>query len=309
MATNDQRSYAAGYYALDMDGKFAGWLQSTEGGSALAEVVNEKVGTDKIVHKHIGGVSYEDISVSMGTSMTKSFYEWLQSSVDHQTKRVTSGAVITADYNFKEVGRLNFYNALITELGFPAVDAASKDAAKMTVKFTPEYTRHVAKTGGSIKGELGKGQQKLWHPSNFRLEIDGMTTACKWVNKIEALTIKQKVVKNQVGEQRDYQILPANLEFPNLVITCAESHADELYAFHEDFVIKGNCTQDKEKTGSLTYLGSDLKPLFTLQFFGLGIFKLTADKVEAASENVKRVKAEFYCEQIKFKPDGNSMFS
>src|SRR6266542_2854594 len=126
MATNDQRSYAAGYYALDMDGKFAGWLQSTEGGSALAEVVNEKVGTDKIVHKHIGGVSYEDISVSMGTSMTKSFYEWLQSSVDHQTKRVTSGAVITADYNFKEVGRLNFYNALITELGFPAVDAASK---------------------------------------------------------------------------------------------------------------------------------------------------------------------------------------
>jgi len=281
MATHDQRSYAAGVYALDMDGKFAGWLQSSEGGHCKAEVVTEKISTSNIAQKHIGGVSYEDISVSMGTSMTKSFYEWLQSSVDCQHKRITSGAIITADYNFKEVGRLNFYNALITELGFPACDAAGKDAAKMTVKFTPEYTRNVPKTGSSIKGEIGKGHQKKWHPGNFRLEIDGLTNACKMVNKVEALTIKQKVVKNQIGEQRDYQILAANLEFPNLVFTVPESHSDELYKLHEDFVIKGNCTQDKEKTGRLTYLSSDMKELFSLEFSGLGIFSLTPDKVEA----------------------------
>jgi hypothetical protein len=37
--------------------------------------------------------------------------------------------------------------ALITQIGLPALDAASKDAAKMTVKFAPEYTRTHAKTG------------------------------------------------------------------------------------------------------------------------------------------------------------------
>lgn len=41
----------------------------------------------------------------------------------------------------------DFVNALITQIGFPALDAAGKDAAKLTIKFSPEYTRAQAKTG------------------------------------------------------------------------------------------------------------------------------------------------------------------
>ena len=308
MATNNQRSYTAGKFALDLNGDFAGWVSSIEGGQATADVVVEKVGSDLVQHKHIAGVKYEDISVNCGTSMSKSFYEWIQASLDHKHQRF-DGAVITADYNFKEVNRMNFFHALITEVGFPALDASSKDAAKMTVKFAPEYSRSVTKTGGDIKGDLGKGQQKKWLPSNFRLEIQGLENACKRVNKIEALTIKQKVVDNPVGELRDYEKEPAHIEFPNLVITCAESHADQLYAWHEDFVIKGNNDNSKEKTGMLQYLSSDLKPLFTLEFTGLGIFKLTPEKVEAASENIRRIKAEMYCETIKFKAEGDAVWS
>lgn len=309
MATNDKRSYTAGKFALDLDGDFAGWIQSVEGGQASADVVVEKVGADLIQHKHIAGVKYEDISVNCGTSMSKSFYEWIQASLDHQVKRVNSGAIITADFNMKEVGRLNFFQALITEVGFPALDASSKEAAKMTVKFAPEYTRQQAKTGGAVQSQLGKGQQKKWLPSNFRLQIEGLDDACRHVNKIEGLTIKQKVVENPVGELRDYQKEPAHIEFPNLVITSSEAYADKVYQWHEDFVIKGNNDNSKEKTGSLTYLSSDLKELFTLEFYGLGIFKLTPEKVEAGSENIRRVKWELYCEQIKFKASGDAVWS
>ena len=42
--------------------------------------------------------------------------------------------------------------------------------------------------------------------------------------------------------------------------------------------------------------------LLTLNFAGLGIFKLTPEKVEAGSENIRRIKAEMYCESIEFKP-------
>jgi hypothetical protein len=240
--------------------------------------------------------------------MSKSFYEWVQASIDHKVTRF-DGAVIDADFNHKEVGRLNFFQALVTEVAFPALDASSKDAAKMTVKFAPEYTRKVTKTGGAIKGEIGKGQQKKWLPANFKLEIDGLGDACKHVNKIEALTIKQKVVDNPVGELRDYQKEPAHIEFPNLVITLSEAYADQLFAWHEDFVIKGHNSNDKEKTGMLQYLSSDLKPLFTLEFKGLGIFKLTPEKAEAHSENIKRVKCEMYCEQITFKAEGDAVWS
>lgn len=301
MATSDQRSYTAGKYALDLDGKFAGWIKSVEGGHATADVIVEKVATDLIWHKHIAGVKYDDITLSCGTAMSKAFYEWLQASVDHQAKRITSGAIVAADYNFKETGRLNFFNALITEVGFPALDAASKDAASMSLKFAVETTRQLNATGSPIKGDLGAGQQKKWTPANFRLAIDGIPTGCKWVNKIEALTVKQKVVDNPLGEFRDFQKEPAHIEFPNLVVTVAESHADEFYKWHEDFVIKGNCDQSKEKGGSLTYLASDTKTeLFTINFQGLGIFSAKAEKSESASENIKRVKFEMYCEQLTF---------
>jgi hypothetical protein len=37
-----------------------------------------------------------------------------------------------------------------------------------------------------------------------------------------------------------------------------------------------------------------------LTFQHLGIFKLTPDKVESGNEQIRRVKAEMYCENITF---------
>ncbi len=297
---------------MDLGGQFAGWISSIEGGHASADVVVEKNGADMIQRKHLAGVKYEEITVNCGTAMSKAFYSWIQASLDRKHTR-NDGAIITADYNQNEVGRLNFFQALITEVGFPACDAASKDAAKMSVKFSPEYTRYKAGGGGKISGgayTTDQAKQKKWMPSNFRLKIDGLDTPCKNINKIEALTIKQKVVEDPVGEHRDYQKVPASVEYPNLVVTFSEAFADDVYKWHEDFVINGNNGQDKEKGGSLEFLTPDLKTtLFTLTFAGLGIFKATPEKVEAGSENPRRLKAEMYCEQITFAPGSGAVFA
>ena len=69
--------------------------------------------------------------------------------------------------------------------------------------------------------------------------------------------------------------------------------------WHESFVIDGKNSTDQERTGRLQYLSQDLKTvLLTVNFTGLGIFKLTPEKVEAGSENIRRVRAEMYCENI-----------
>lgn len=304
--TADGRSYVAGKYGVELDGIMAGWVWSAEGGHATSDVVSEKLGPDHVIRKHIAGVKYEDISIQCGTGMSKGFYEWIKASFDHKYLR-KDGAVIAADFNYKEHARLTFHHGLITEVGFPALDAASKDACKMTVKISPEYTRQTVSSGGgpSIIGKYSTDsvKQKKWLPSNFKLDIDGMTHACSRVNKIEALTVKQKVVENPVGQFRDYQKEPAHLEVPNLVITFPESHAEEFYKWHEDFVIKGNNGDGAEKNGTLMFLQPNLdegKPLFTINFHHLGIFKLTPEKVESGSENIRRLKAEMYCEEIEF---------
>ena len=302
MATADGRGYVAGKYGVELDGIMAGWIWSVEGGHATSDVVVEKLGADHIQKKHIGNVKYEDISITCGTGMTKGFYQWIKDTLDLKYSR-KNGAIIAADYNHKEHSRVTFYNALLTEFGMPALDAASKDAAKMTIKWAPEYTRTVNQPAATIAGKfaIDAPKQKKWLPANYRLKIDGLDKACARVNKIEALVVKQKVTEHAVGELRDYEKEAAHVEIPNLVITFPESHADEFYKWHEDFVIKGNNGQDAEKGATLEYLTPNLKEtLFTLTFGNLGIFKLTPEKVEAGNEQIRRLKAEMYCETIKF---------
>jgi len=313
--TSNKRGTGSGKYSLQLDNMHAGWISEFEGGLATADVINEKIGGDCYQKKHIGNVKYEDASFKVGTGMSKSLYEWIKTGFDQtfnaSGKGRQNGAIVTTDYDYKEVNRIEFTFAIMTELNMPALDAGSKDAAKMGIKFKPEISRRKKGSGTSVAfaAPISAAKQKMWTPANFRLHIDGLDVPCQRVNKIEALTIKQSVAENAVGEMRDYEQEPTKVEVPNLVITLSEAYAEDLYAYHEDFVIKGNCKEGSEKTGSLVYLANDLTTeLFTLTFHNLGIFKLTADKVEAGTDGVRRIKAEFYCEKIDFNYAGAATF-
>ncbi len=277
--TQDRRGYAAGKYGIEIDGIMAGWVESVEGGHATSDVVNEKIGAGSI-QKHVAG--YEDITVNCGTGMSKAFYEWIKAAFDGRYER-KNGAIVLCDFNYKEVSRTEWTGGIITEVGLPALDASSKDAARMTIKISPEFTRMVKGAGKPAPSASQARVQKKWLPSNFRLEINGLD--CKRVNKIEALTLKQNVTgKHSV---------------PNLVVTLPESDAGGWNTWQKSFAIGGN--RGNERNGLLAFIAPDLREeLFALNFYNLGLFKLTPDKMEAGSENIRRVKAEMYCEQMKF---------
>ena len=295
-------AYVGGKFAVDVDNAAAGLVLSVEGGHATAPVINEKPGPDKIVHKHIGPVQFEDITIGCGNGMSKGFYEWIKGSLDRKPARL-DGAIHYCDQDGNIVSTLEWQKGLISEVGFPASDASAKEQALMTIKIAPESTRR-KKAGGKIDPlKYAPVKQQRWLSSNFRLSIQGCEEACKRVNRIDAFSIKQQILEYPAGGLRDYIKEPTTLEIPNLVVTMAESYADEFYDWHRSFVIEGRSGQDQQKTGLLEYLSQDLgSALFTLNFAGLGIFKLTPEKVEAGSENIRRIKAEMYCESIGFKP-------
>jgi len=289
------RGFAAGRFAFELDGAVAGWLQSASGGEAEGDVVQEKVGADHVVRKHLGGIRYSDVVLQAGAGMEKPFYDWLAASLAHTYQR-KDGAVLSVDQNLKEVSRLAFFNALIGEITFPTLDAAAKEAASLTVTIAPEYARTIKGSGAKL-GPAKASAQKKWLPSNFRLQIDGVD--CKKVNRIEALTIKQKVVESPVGELRDYEKEPASLDVGDLVVTVAESGAADFVAWHDDFVVKGNSGAAAEKTGKLELLTPDLKSaLFTLDFAGLGIFRLQRE--DGGGDSPSRLRASIYCEELTF---------
>lgn len=291
----DKRSYVAARYGLYLGPNMAGWLHGMEGGSAYADVVNEKTGPDHFVKKHIAGVKYEDITLECGADMEKELYQWIAETLQHKYSR-KDGAVSTADYNLKETNRLLFFKALVTEVGFPALDATAKDAAKLTIKIAPELTKMGDAGAGKTASFQGKIQKK-WLPANFRLKIAGLEDACSRVSKVEAITIKQTVMQDTVGEARDYQKEPGQLEFPNLVVTLPASRAKPFYDWHQTFVIQGKCQDTDEKNGTLDFLTPNLEVLFTLKFSNLGIFKISSEGSQSG-DAIPRVKAEMYCERM-----------
>jgi hypothetical protein len=281
---------------------FAGWLSNVEGTSTSANMASPNEGgtsQPKTVTTEIG--------FKCTTGMSKDLYDWIQtpfgSSAENSVKGRQNGAIVFCDYDYNEISRLHFYEALVTEVGMPALDTRSKDTAKLSVRFKPqEYRISVLDSGKKnlMLKPIDTKVQKRWLPSNFRLKIDGLDEACRKVNKIEAIVVKQKVAENPTGKQRDYMPEPANIEIPNLVITLAESSSNEFNDWYKKFLSEGKCDQPNEKQGTLEYLADDLKTvLFTLTFDKLCLHALALSNV-TGPDNTALSKAAMYIDGIRF---------
>jgi phage tail-like protein len=288
------RSYVSRFFALDLDHEMVGWLSSVEGGSVKAEVITQSVGGEMQRTKHLAIPSYEAISVKVGMSMSKSFYQWIRDSWDGKITR-KNGSVFSLDHDLTVQHEQSFSRALVTETTLPALDGSSKEPGYMTVKFQPEESKHKVASGRKLQANFSQ-TQKQWLPANFSIDIDGLD--CTRVNKIESLTIKQDVKRLEVGSKRLYELEPTKIEFPNLVVTFPLSNAASWIAWHEDFVIKGNNSGDKEKQASINLLTPKREELLTITCTGLGIHNLTIDKGDSGTDSVRRVKAEMYCETM-----------
>jgi hypothetical protein len=296
----DVRSYVQGHFFFNLDGVKCGFVKKMGGGAISAEVVKEAVGGQYVTHKHIGQPKYDDISLDIGFSMSKAVYDWIAASwkMDYQRK---NGSLVACDYKLDAKSEREFFNALVTETNIPACDGGSKDPAYLTLKFGPEYTRF-KKASGKAVAEIKADDQKTWLPSNFKLEIDGLD--CSKVNKVDGISIKQKIQTDDLGDARDMLKEPATIDFPDLKITFAEVSNQPWVDWFNDFVIQGNCTQDKEKNGRLVFLSPNRQEeLCSVSFFNLGIFKYNVDDSEANKEGIKRNTVELYCERMELKYD------
>ena len=294
-AATDKRSYIGGRFGLEIDNTYCGAINQFEGGNFTADVVLEGPGTDRIRRKHLGTPRIEPITVETGLDMGKPWYDWIARTMNGEVVR-KSGAVIEMDFNFKEIGRRTFTNALISEIEFPTLDAAAKDPGKMTVSFVPEQLQLVA---GSGKQYTPSGGKKNWLASNFRLNIKGLEAATQRASKIAAFTVKQQVNVGPPGASKFSQVAPGPLDFPNLAVSVPEASSGPLYAWLDDFLVKGNNGPGKDLPGVLEFLAPDQKPLAALQLAGLGIFKLSTEGSSGA-DKVRQVKAEILCQKMTF---------
>ena len=294
-AAGPTRRSTAGRYTLTLDGTPVGLLKSAEGGFPSAEVVKEKP-DGGLVKKHLGPIRYEDFTLQFGLGMDKALQAWIDETLEGKGSR-RSGTMEAADANLKVQSVQEFEHALITEIGIPACDAASKEAAFLTLSFTPEFARTGPGSGTQSKSTQTV-KQKKWVASNFRFELGGLPTTR--VSKISAFTIKQSALEGGTGEIREYRKQPAVVEIPNIKVTFSEADLEPWDEWFQDFVVRGNAGDDQELSGRIAFLDAGLKTeLVTIELGHVGIFRLAPAPAAASAESVKRWVAELYVEQVK----------
>lgn len=297
------RGFAAGHFALELDGASVGIVQAFQGGNAYADVLEFTDGGDLITRKQPGQLHYEPITVLVGLGMEAAFWEWIEAMFVGRYAR-KDGSIVIADGNFNVLRRMDFTDALVTEVTFPALDASSKDAGRVMVTFQPRMTALRAGSGKLVDPSPAK--QKAWLVSNFRISIGNLP--CNRVNKVEALTFKQKVVEENKGNERTPPtFIPDGVESPNVDVTFAAVDVSPWQAFFDDFVLAGNNDEDHELSGRIEYLSSNLQTVLAhLQFFNLGIVRLAPEGVDPNSTSLSRFEATLYSEGMQFTVGGTT---
>ena len=301
------RSYAAAHFALELDGKKdVGLFRSIEGGGVKADVMTYQSGAHYERWRQLGKQKYEDFKVQVGMAMSKPFYDWIAKFFAGEPDR-KNGAIVAADFYYKERARREFTAGMIKELTFPKLDASDKNAAYMSIAIAVEEI--VFKPGGGqpLAQQKGMSAQKLWNSCNFRFAIDGLEHACRRVTKIDSFTIKQNIIEYHSGGQTFPTKTPSQIEFPQISFYVPEADAQPFIDHFSDYAMKTERMQHShgenpspKATGMIQTYDTGNKPLFTVEFYEAEIIAITPDKSDAASEEIKLVKIDLFTEKMAF---------
>jgi hypothetical protein len=266
-------------YLLTLDGVLCGAVIAAEGGDISAPVLRKPEGA--FVHKTLGTPAPEPIDLAFDLSLDRVLYQWV---ADFWQGKASpkSGSLTQLDFNNQARSELTFDKAEIVSTTVPAMDAASKAQAQLSVRLVPAGTSRQP-ASGPVAG-LPPKPKKPWLRSSFRLQVDGLDATR--VSKIDALIVTSR--DDGVIDPSDLRALLAE--------TTVESWAD----WHEQFVVEGKSDPTNEKSATLDFLAADLKTtLASVKLSGLGIHRLTRQQTgEAATEQIPRLLAELYCQRM-----------
>jgi len=293
MAIN-KGSYAASKVALEINGKFAGFLKSCDVGSWELEKVEHASGAFLEKRKSGGGMKYGAQSASYAVSESLALVDWSMSL--SRKKCVTAdGAFVMADHDFKATRRVDFVEAYINEIKFPSLDSsANKNPFMLDIKWQPTEVKH-SKASGQISAEQSK-TQKTWSSANYRLI--GMPFETKFVSKIDLPTITAKMANETYGESRRIEYHYASQDCTDVVLHCSGGlMRDQVLPYIQKVIADGKLTDGEYFDCQVDLLDPSLtKNLGSVILKGLGLYKYTEQKLEAGQEKASSFELHFTCE-------------
>ena len=302
--TNDSgqsRAYSAAHFMFELDGvDKLGMFRSIEGGGLKAEVMTYQNGGTYDRWRQLGKPKFDDIKLQVGMAMSEPFFKWIAEFFTGKASR-KNGAIIAADFDYKERARREFSEAMITELTFPKLDATDKNTAYMNVSIGVENIVFKKGGGAQIQQLEGDRNQKGWKACNFKFSIDGFADPCKRVTKIDSFTVKQNIVEYASGGRRTVAKIPSAIDFPQVSFYLPEADAQPLLDHVKKRIVDGEVPgRLNGRLETFDNSGPDNGVRFSLDLLNLDILNVQPDKADSTTEEIKQVKVDMYVESMKF---------
>ena len=286
------------HVALELDGIFVSFIDFVEGGNAFADIVPEAVGPDMIQRKRPGPVRFEDIIIEVPLGGNSKPMNNLVTDFLTKNPVARNGVIRFGDISYSEVKRLEFSNALLTEVTLPSLDAGIKDATRLLLRIIPQSTRLLGGTGNKLPSSVPKASGGKVTRGNFRFNVQGLENACGRISKVDSIVARRSVAGAAVGQDRLKQSAPGVLDCSIVRITLPEADAGPFYSWFNDTVVKG--TAGGERAGLLEWLDLNGTPVTAVQLGGLGIVHYAPEPVNIirSESKLKVVQVDMYCESI-----------
>lgn len=289
-AADAARTYTAGRFSLLIEGKPVSFVKKLQGGTLVGAVGIDASRGGEGAKKQLTGTKVEEITAVVG--IDKPLLDWVAQSWKGSSQP-KNGSIVSADFNYKSMRKVDFSSAFITETTVPKLDGSSKGTGSFTVKIQPGSVQFSKGDGASIQPSIGP-KQKSWLESNFRFEMDGLDGTR--VASIESFTVRQTAA--QVGDVREATKASGGVEFPNLKLSISQASFSTWWDWYNDFVVNHNADDQHEKNGAIVLLEPNMKDeLGRINLFNCGIYRLASDS-EANADKIVRFTAELYCERM-----------
>ena len=299
------RAYAAAHFALELHGidQELGVFRSIEGGGLKCDVMTYQNAGNYERWRQLARPKFENIKLQLGMSCSEPFYKWIEEFFTGKGTR-KNGAIVAADFYYKERARREFSEAMICELVFPTLNATDKNTAYMTVSLAVEdILFKKGDEGRELKQNKGYDTQKDWKACNFRFSLDGFDEACKRVTKIESFTVKQNIIEYASGGRRTVSKTPSVMEFPTISFSLPEPDAQPLLDHFKKRGVDGEVPgrlHGQLDTYDNTVGEENPKSHFMVEFINCDIINAQPDKSDSSTEEAKMVKFDMYVETMKF---------
>lgn len=292
--------YSSAFFALEIDGSKVGTIRNIDGGGIKADVVTYQHGDGGDNWRQLGRTRYEDLKITSGLVAGEALWSWINKCMSGQPER-RNGAVSAADYEYKEKARREFTDGLIAEVGFPKFDAHDKNPANVTVTVACEKMSYAKGSNSVIPvDDPASEKQKSVSACNFTFSVSGFEKACKRVNKVDAFSVKCKIIEHQVSTRIENIKIPGKIEYPNITFYLPEVDAKPFLDHHKKNSMDGKHGKPIP-SATLVFHNNAKAQRGSFTFKDCTIFAVTHDKHEATTDEIRMVKVEMAIEGIEFK--------